>query len=188
MPSIIRGDDNFDSNLVIPTPASTFIKTYQVTGSILNFDMTDFADQAEYKHYEFQVSNLTPTSDGAQLELWTTDDGSTYGDTWKHGGFKQVDAATLIAFQDSGTNMKIGYAGNGATETGFNGSFLIRNFHATYGHASISGMIGAMDRNSNWGTHSFTGGQVSALNNTAVRLKCNIGNLDGGYVSVYGLV
>lgn len=188
MPSIIRGSDNFDSDIQLDVPASTLIKTYQVTSSITNFDMTDFADQSKFKHYQFQLSNLTSTSDGAQMEIWTSVDGTTYGDTWKHSGFRQVDAATLIAFSESGTNMKVGYSGNQPAETGFNGEFTIRSFHATYGYPSISGTIGAMDRSTNWGTTVFNGGMTLPLNCSAVRIKCNIGNLDGGYISVYGMV
>ena len=185
MVSIIRGVDNFDSAGFEDNIGGSLI-SYTVPGLQSQIDIETGFDANKYQGYELTVSNLTPTSDGASFEMWVTNGGG-YGVSLRYGGFRQIDGTTLNGFHESGTNAKLSYAGNAADEYGYSGTIRWLNFHEEFLGASFQANISAMDRSRNYGI-SVTNGQVGVLGPlTGIRLKTNIGSLDGGIVRMYGI-
>lgn len=187
MASIIRGSDNFDTATYLDDINSGApLETFTISGSILQLDIETGFDSVKYQGYELSITNITPTSDGASLEMWVKSS-STYGVNLIAGGYRQTDSTTLTGFHETGTNIKLSYAGNAANEYGYSGTIRWTNFHEDFLGASFQSNLGAMDRSRNYGT-SVTNGQVGVLGPlTGIRLKCNIGNMDGGIIRMYGI-
>ena len=79
MPSIIRGDDNFDSDI---RGSLRHISQTVVSSAVSSVDFTGF-DSSEYDNYLVVLSDVTPVTDAVYLWCRTSTDG---GSTFDSGG------------------------------------------------------------------------------------------------------
>ena len=191
MPSIIRGDDDFDT--AAPS-GTTLISSTTVTTSVASVDFTGF-DVSKYKRYLIILDAVKPATNSTSLRMRTsTDGGSTFdsaADDYDSQCLYTVSTAVAATFAVNDAILLAGpTAGhmvlNTAADSGVAGHVNIINPHETnvtaiHGNLAYSGYQGG-----------YTGSLVhgirdSAADVDALRFFFSSGNIASGTFEFYGI-
>ena len=117
MPSIIRGDDDFDSDI---RGSLRHISQTVVSSAVSSVDFTGF-DSSEYDNYLVVLSDVTPVTDAVYLWCRTSTDG---GSTFDSGG---SDYEWLLHYNVSTAKGSLSSFGNALNICGFSGGNGVSN-------------------------------------------------------------
>ena len=157
-------------------------------------DFTEF-NNAVYRRYEFELENLLPATDGAQLRLLTsTNGGSSYDNTAADYAFARTQKILAAAEDDAG-----GSAGAATIA-------LVSNVGNAAGEQGVTGIIkiwspgSAVRATFRWELHTFdaaagginlvsgTGARLANQDTDAVRFLMDAGNITSGTIRMFGII
>jgi len=178
----------------IEVPGRLLLQSVTASASA-TMDFT-FFDNAIYRYYEFELENVKPTTDGADLYVRTSTDG---GSTYDAGASDYGSAGIVYAAGGAVTGLGSGAAthiplnpsaaglGNAAGERGMTGTLKLSNAGlAAQARILFNGMY---DNQSNAMVWVSSGGhRVADQDTTALRFLMSSGTIASGTIRMYGLI
>ncbi len=156
-------------------------------------DFTEF-NNAVYRRYEFELENVLPATDGAQLQmLSSTNGGASYDNAAANYSYARTEKTLAAAESDAGGSagaagmVLAGNIGNAAGEQGVTGIVQI------WGAGQVARMT------ARWELHTFdaaaggiklisgTGARLANQDTDAVRFMTDAGNITSGVIRMYGI-
>jgi len=187
MVSVIRGDDNFDSDSSV---VLEYISTSTVTSAVATLDITSGFDSSAYFGYRIVYKNITPSASAGLYMLYSTDGGSSYKTTtsdYDNVGIRWINGFSIST---TGAGDKVNVLPY-ATPTAYAG--IVGYTELYYGPGGTYNYAQGLSFVTGYSTTNNMGGALEnfALTNTsnfnALRFQFNSGNITSGSFILYGM-
>lgn len=156
-------------------------------------DFTEF-DNATYRNYVFELSNVKPATDGADFRIrFSTNGGASYDAgasdyNWSGSGYA-TSAGTVggsagdTAIQANGGSLP----GSAAGERGFTGEITLYGAPDT-NRARVVGLVSYDNQAGNAVVFQFAGFRQAGQDTTGVRFLFSSGNITSGTIRMFGII
>jgi hypothetical protein len=180
-----------DVNLSVSGRKLLATKTASASATL---DFTEF-NNAVYRRYEFELENVKPATDGAELGMRvSTDGGATYD-----AGASDYDYVGYGAFMSGGTSGASAAAGriilnggswpgNAAGEFGFSGLVNLYNAPSVTAWTRVLAVLSFDNQAGSVVSYQAAGRRMAAQDTDAVRFLFSSGNIASGTIRMFGII
>jgi hypothetical protein len=156
------------------------------TATANNVATIDFTGiNADYDHYQVHIINARPSTDGAYLDMRTSENnGASFesgSNTYRYLVFGGPVLASFIRLETTG----VGNDGSG--EPGANINMSLMNFSNTSAHKMIMWDVGLVDSSNNYQRGIGFAGRLSNNAVNAIRFFFSTGSIASGIFKLYGI-
>ena len=165
------------------------------TSSNLDLDLSSYS----YNQYKIVVKGLLPATDNVNFYVYLGTSSSSFATTdgnyngvghwFQWTGFtSSTGSGQDHIFHRQNTMFQLFNVGSGTTG-GFSGTFELFDLHST--SKCSMGVFEGIDQDissTDVNTYHYSGGRMSATNDSYIRISCSSGNINEGTFSVYGIL